>query len=27
MPFEMPRYHRIDSLPFVPQEAEIDQLI
>jgi len=27
MPFEMPRYHRIDSLPFVPQEKEVDELI
>jgi integrase len=27
IPFEMPRYQRVDSLPFVPQEREIDQLI
>ena len=25
--FEMPRYFRIDTIPFVPQETEIDQLI
>jgi len=25
--FEVPRYHRVDTLPFVPQENEIDQLI
>jgi hypothetical protein len=27
IPFQMPRYRRVDSLPFVPQESEIDQLI
>jgi integrase len=27
IPFQMPRYHRIDTLPFVPQEKEVDQLI
>jgi integrase len=26
-PFDVPRYHRIASLPFLPQEKEIDQLI
>jgi len=27
IPFQMPRYHRGDSIPFVPQEKEVDQLI
>jgi len=27
IPFEIPRYYRIDTIPFVPQESEIDQLI
>jgi integrase len=27
MPFQMPRYHRNDTIPFVPQEKEVDQLI
>jgi integrase len=27
IPFQTPRYHRIDTIPFVPQEKELDQLI
>ena len=27
IPFQMPRYRRIDTIPFVPQEKEVDQLI
>jgi len=27
IPFQIPRYHRIDTLPFVPQEKEVDELI
>jgi len=27
IPFEAPRYYRVDTLPFVPLEAEVDQLI
>jgi hypothetical protein len=27
VPFETPRYQRVDTLPFIPQESEIDQLI
>jgi integrase len=25
--FQIPRYHRVDTLPFVPLEKEVDQLI
>jgi integrase len=27
IPFQTPRYRRIDTIPFVPQEKEVDQLI
>jgi len=27
IPFQMPRYRRIDTIPFVPQDKEVDQLI
>ncbi len=27
IPFNPPKYHRIEKLPFIPQESEIDQLI
>ena len=27
IPFQPPRYRRIDTIPFVPQEKEVDQLI
>ena len=27
LPFNPPRYHRIERLPFIPSESEVDQLI
>ena len=27
IPFQIPRYHRVDTLPFVPLEKEVDQLV
>jgi len=27
IPFQKPRYNRVDTLPFIPTEAEIDALI
>jgi hypothetical protein len=27
IPFDKPRYRRIEKLPFIPLESEIDQLI
>jgi hypothetical protein len=27
IPFDAPRYHRVEKIPFVPLESEVDQLI